>query len=58
MSPQKKFHCRQQYINDLFNLLNPVEVTLANNRPDMAVVPCANNRPGENENFQQSFKQV
>ena len=37
---------------------NPVEVTLAKKRPDMAVVPCANNRPGENEYFQQRFKQV
>ena len=38
--------------------LNPVEVTLDKYRPNMAVVPCNNNRPGENENFQQSFKQV
>ena len=36
-------------------LINPVEVTLDKYRPDKAVVPCNNNRPGENENFQQSF---
>ena len=41
-----------------YSIINPALVTLAKKRPDMAVVPCANKRPGENLYFQQRFKQL
>ena len=36
-----------------FFTFNPVEVTVDNYRPNMAVVPLDNYRPGENDNFKQ-----